>query len=339
MPYPLSAPAFLVTNPLNQRYFHHLEFADGVVYLSAQRKIYLSWSGAEKLPDGVELRQTSRLELSATLLGLLHEDQVDALTVEADIPYALYQELSAVLPHVWVSRESEIAKLREIKTDWELTQLQAACDITDQAFEWILGQLRPGATELDIAALLEYKMRLLGSETSNKTIVAAGPGGASPHHWPTDYVIEPGDFVTMDYGCTVNGYHSDLTRTVAVGKVSAKQRSIYETVLEAQLAGLSALQAGKTGGEVDAISRAVIDRSEFSGSFVHNLGHGIGLDIHEGTGLVRGSDQILQAGMVVSVEPGIYLPGYGGVRIEDIALVQETGAAVLEHSTKELIEL
>lgn len=339
MPYTLSIPALLVTNPLNQRYFHHLEFADGVVYLTHRRKVYLSWSGTEKLPDGVELRQISRPELSGALLGLLHEDQAETLTVEADIPSDLYLELSTVIPHIQFSGENEIAKLREIKTDWELNQLQAACDITDQAFEWILGQLRPGTTELEAAALLEYKMRLLGSEESNKTIVAAGPGGASPHHWPTNYAIEPGDFVTMDYGCTVNGYHSDLTRTVVVGKASAKQRAIYETVLEAQLAGLSALQAGKTGGDVDAISRTIIDQSEFSSSFLHNLGHGIGLDIHEGTGLVRDSDQILQAGMVVSVEPGIYLPGYGGVRIEDIALVQETGAAVLEHSTKKLIEL
>lgn len=339
MPDILSASAFLVTDPLNQRYFHHLEFAGGVVYLSQRRKVYLSWSGAEKLPDGLELRKILRTELSETLLGLLHEDHTDYLTVEADTPYDLYQELAAVLPHIQVSKENEIAKLREIKTDWELKQLQAACDITDQAFDWILGQLRPGVTELEIAALLEYKMRLLGSEESNKTIVAAGPGGASPHHWPTDYVIQPGDFVTMDYGCTVNGYHSDLTRTVVVGKASAKQHAIYETVLEAQLAGLSALQAGKTGGEIDGIARKIIDQSEFSGSFVHNLGHGIGLDIHEGTGLVRGSDSILQAGMVVSVEPGIYLPGFGGVRIEDIALVKETGAAVLEHSTKELVEL
>lgn len=273
------------------------------------------------------------------LLGLLHEDHAEKLTVEADIPYNLYQGLAAGLPHIQASEKDKIAKLREIKTDWELSQLQAACDITDQAFEWILGQLRPGATELEIAALLEYKMRLLGSEKSNKTIVAAGPGGASPHYWPTNYLIQPGDFVTMDYGCTVNGYHSDLTRTVAVGKVSARQRAIYETVLEALLAGLSALQAGKTGGEIDAISRTIIDQSEFSGRFVHSLGHGIGLNIHEGTGLVRGSDSILQAGMVVSVEPGIYLPGFGGVRIEDIALVQETGAAALEHSAKKLIEL
>lgn len=339
MSYPHSTQALLVTNPLNQRYFHHLEFADGVIYLSHQRKVYLSWSSTEKLPDGLELRKISRSELSAVLLKLLQEEHVGKLTVEADIPYHLYQELAAVLPYVQVSKENDIAKLREMKTDWELRQLQAACDITDQAFEWILGQLRPGTTELEIAALLEYKMRVLGSEESNKTIVAAGPGGASPHHWPTDYVIRPGDFVTMDYGCTVNGYHSDLTRTVVVGKASAKQRAIYETVLEAQLAGLSALQAGKTGGEIDAISRAIIDRSEFFGSFVHNLGHGIGLEIHEGTGLVRDSEQILLAGMVVSVEPGIYLPNYGGVRIEDIALVQETGAAVLEHSTKKLVEL
>jgi Xaa-Pro aminopeptidase len=182
-------------------------------------------------------------------------------------------------------------------------------------------------------------MRLLGSEEFNKTIVAAGPNSAFPHHWPTDYVLQPGDFVTMDYGCTVGGYHSDLTRTVVVGKATEKQKKIYDTVLAAQLAAEDALQAGKTGGELDRVARNIIDATEFSGSFLHNLGHGIGLDIHEGTGLVRDSQGLLKPGMVVSVEPGIYLSGYGGVRIEDLAVVREGGCEILEHSTKELIQL
>ncbi|MBQ1849015.1 MAG: M24 family metallopeptidase, partial [Lachnospiraceae bacterium] len=160
-----------------------------------------------------------------------------------------------------------------------------------------------------------------------------------PHHWPTNKPLEKGDFVTMDYGCTVNGYHSDLTRTVVLGRAGEKQKAIYETVLQAQQTATRALKAGKISNEMDKIARDVIDGTEFRGSFLHNLGHGIGLDIHEGTGLVQGSEAVLKQGMVVSIEPGIYLPGFGGVRIEDIAVVEQDGCRVLEHSDHALIEL
>ena len=149
-------------------------------------------------------------------------------------------------------------------------------------------------------------MRLEGSEEFNKTIVASGPNSSKPHHWPTDRKLEAGDFVTMDYGCTYNGYHSDLTRTVVIGHASDKQRRIYETVYEAQKAARERLTAGLISKEADAMARNIIDGTEFKGTFLHNLGHGIGLDIHEGTGLIEGSDAVLEAGMVVSIEPGIY---------------------------------
>ena len=185
---------------------------------------------------------------------------------------------------------------------------------------------------------LQY-MRLEGSEEFNKTIVASGPNSSKPHHWPTDRKLENGDFVTMDYGCTYNGYHSDLTRTVIIGRASDRQRKIYETVYDAQKSVRDRLHAGMVSKDADAIARDIIDATEFKGTFLHNLGHGIGLDIHEGTGLVEGSEAILKSGMVVSIEPGIYIKDYGGVRIEDIALVEENGCVVLENSDRSLLEI
>jgi Xaa-Pro aminopeptidase len=332
--------ALLVTETLNQRYFHRLEFASGAVYLTPTRRVYLTWGGMGDTPEDLEKREIAQDQLGQAVQKLLQEDGLPGIAVEESIPLNIYRQLEAALGGEHIQPTSgRVAALREIKADWELKLLQKACDITDAAFAAVLEHIRPGVTELEVAAQLEQTMRLLGSEEFNKTIVAAGPNSAFPHHWPTDYVLQPGDFVTMDYGCTVGGYHSDLTRTVVVGKATEKQKKIYDTVLAAQLAAEDALQAGKTGGELDRVARNIIDATEFSGSFLHNLGHGIGLDIHEGTGLVRDSQGLLKPGMVVSVEPGIYLSGYGGVRIEDLAVVREGGCEILEHSTKELIQL
>ena len=226
-----------------------------------------------------------------------------------------------------------------VKSEWEIGQIKKACEITDQAFSEVLSFIRPGISEREIADFLEREMFRRGAGESNKTIVAAGKNGACPHHWPTDSIVQKGDFVTMDFGCTFGGYHSDLTRTVVVGQPTERQRKIYETVAKAQLAGIAAVRVGIRGKEADRAARKVIDDTEFRGTFVHGLGHGIGLDIHEGTGLGRDEEGILEAGMVVSIEPGIYIEGYGGVRIEDIAVVTENGAELLEFSPKELIIL
>ncbi|MGN0324956.1 MAG: M24 family metallopeptidase [Lachnospiraceae bacterium] len=228
---------------------------------------------------------------------------------------------------------------REIKSQWEIAQIKRACEITDQAFSNVLSLIRPGISEREIADFLEQEMLGMGAGEVNKTIVAAGKNGACPHHWPTESIVQSGDFVTMDFGCTFHGYHSDLTRTVVVGTPTERQRRIYDTVAKAQLAGIAAVRAGIKGKEADQAARRIIDATEFRGTFLHGLGHGIGLSIHEGTGLGKEEEGILKAGMVVSIEPGIYIEGYGGVRIEDIAVVTEEGAELLEFSPKELIIL
>ncbi|MDR1059704.1 MAG: aminopeptidase P family protein [Clostridiales bacterium] len=336
----LQYPALLVTEPANMRYFHRLPFGAGAIYLSGARRVFLSWAGREApMPAGVELRLIERKDLGREAKGLMAGDAAPYLAVEKSVPLAIYSQLLDAIPDVRAVDGDPVRDLREIKSAWELEQIRSACEITDFAFGKALEIIRPGASELEIAAWLEYQMRLGGAEGSNKTIVAAGKNGAVPHHWPTGYLVQKGDFVTMDFGCTVNGYHSDLTRTVVVGAPTAKQKKIYETVLASQLAGLDAVKEGEEGSRIDGISRGIIDGTEFEGSFIHGLGHGIGLDIHEGTGLGKEERRRLKAGMVVSVEPGIYLEGYGGVRIEDIALVEKDRARPLELSPKQLIAL
>ena len=331
----------LITNVMNQRYFHRQPMAMGAIYLSKDRRIFFSWGrfAPPKLPNGLEVRSVDKKEFGNMIAGELRKAGERTLIVENDIPLELYGQLEEQGIGELAIREGLIAKWRETKDEWEIAQLAEASRITDLAFPKILNDLRPGITELEVAAKLEYYMRLEGCEEFNKTIVASGVHSAKPHHWPTNKPLETGDFVTMDYGCTVNGYHSDLTRTVVLGHANDRQRKIYETVLEAQTAGREKLRAGLQSGEMDRLTRDVIDGNGFEGTFLHNLGHGIGLDIHEGTGLVQGSDSLLLPGMVVSIEPGIYIKDFGGVRIEDLAVVTEDGCRVLEHSERSLIEL
>lgn len=337
----LTYPALLVSDAVNQRYFHHLAFSNGVTYVSEKQVTFIFWQMREnpKLPEGVKGIEIEQSKLGDTVKKLLAEDNISRLAVEKTIPLDIFSLVRAEVKDIFVAAEDDIAKLREVKSDWELEQIRKACEITDRAFEEVLHFIKPGRSELEVAAFLEYQMRILGAQEPNKTIVAAGKNSAYPHHWPTNDRIQSGDFVTMDYGCRFNGYHSDLTRTVVVGNPSERQRRIYDLVAQAQQAGILAVKEGIAGKEADAAARNIIDSTEFPGSFLHGLGHGIGLDIHEGTGLGKTEERILKAGMVVSIEPGIYLEGYGGVRIEDIAVVKKDGLELLEFSPKELIIL
>ncbi|MFL6561732.1 MAG: M24 family metallopeptidase, partial [Bacillus sp. (in: firmicutes)] len=233
-----------------------------------------------------------------------------------------------------------IEKLRLIKTDSELKILKVAADIADAAFKHILDFIRPGKTELEVSNELEFFMRRAGATSSSfDTIVASGHRSALPHGVASDKVIEAGDIVTMDYGCYYNGYVSDITRTVAVGEPDAKLKEIYDIVLEAQLRGMAGIRPGLTGKEADAITRDYITEKGYGEYFGHSTGHGIGLEIHEGPGLSMKSDVVLEPGMVVTCEPGIYIPGLGGVRIEDDTLITKDHNEALTHSTKELIIL
>ena len=233
----------------------------------------------------------------------------------------------------------DFSDIRMIKDKKELDLLLKAASIADEAFIHLLEDIKPGCTERSLAGRLEYYMRALGSEkTSFDTIVASGVRSALPHGMASDKVIEVGDFITFDFGAVYKGYHSDMTRTLVVGLANSWQQEIYTIVEEAQRKGLKAAEAGMTGRELDAIVRDSITCG-YGDYYVHGTGHGVGLEIHEMPMINKRGATVLQTGMIFTIEPGIYIPGKGGVRIEDTVVLTENGARALNGVKKQLIEI
>lgn len=240
----------------------------------------------------------------------------------------------------WVPVAGAVERLRTVKDEEELAAIRRAAALADRTFREVLAEVRPGVAERDLAAELEYRMRRAGAEgVAFDTIVASGPRSALPHGRAGERRLQPGDLVTFDFGARVDGYCSDCTRTVVLGRADAEQRRIYALVLEAQEAALAAVRAGVPGRQVDAAARGRIEAAGLGERFGHGTGHGVGLEVHEAPRLNRTSEDVLAAGMVVTVEPGVYISGWGGVRIEDLVVVRGDGAEVLTPFTKELVEL
>jgi Xaa-Pro aminopeptidase len=260
---------------------------------------------------------------------------------DADLPVRTLRTLERTLTGTeLVAVGDELERLRWAKDPDELELIQAAQDATDQAFEDILEKLAVGLSERQVAQELEHAMRRAGADgLSFDTIVAFGEDAAEPHHEPGHRTLEEGDIVKMDFGALWSGYHADFTRTVAFGEILPELRKIYGIVQEAQQAGVDAIRGGVSGGAADAAARGAIEASGYGERFSHGLGHGVGLEIHEGPGLRRGGTDELPVGSVVTVEPGVYVPGLGGVRIEDMVVVTEDGCRVMARSSKDLIEL
>lgn len=255
--------------------------------------------------------------------------------------YAHYQKLSGTLPDVELKGLSSVVEqIRTVKESSELETIRQAVQIADEAFNHVLGFIKPGVKELELAAEIEYFMRKAGAEKpSFDTIIGSGFRGALPHGIATNHEVQKGDFVVMDFGAVYNGYCSDMTRTVLVGEASSKHREIYSLVLEAQLAATEAVRPGQKCSEVDAVARNLIADRGYGEYFGHGLGHGVGLDIHESPALnTRNHDQ-LEEGMVITVEPGVYLDGWGGVRIEDMVVVTSEGCEVLTQTGKDLVQI
>ncbi len=233
-----------------------------------------------------------------------------------------------------------LTDLRRVKDAEELDSMVQAQRIAERALEEILPEIRPGVTERELAAKLQYLMLHFGAEDKSfDPIVVSGPNGSLPHGVPSSREIRSGEFVTMDFGCVYHGYCSDMTRTVAVGSVTDEMRTVYETVLAAQKAGIAAARAGVTGREVDGAARKVIQEAGYGPYFGHGFGHGVGVEIHESPSASSANDQPLPEGAVISAEPGIYLPGKLGVRIEDVILIQPKGCKNLTLAPKDLLIL
>ena len=235
---------------------------------------------------------------------------------------------------------SLMTELRGSKDEEELSCMTAAQRIAEGALEQILKEIRPGMTEKEIAARLNYLMVSAGAEkTAFDTIVASGPNGSMPHAVPGMRKVREGDFITMDFGCVYKGYCSDMTRTVALGRPSDEMRNVYDIVLQAQLAGIAAAKAGVTGAVIDGAARKVIQDAGYGAYFGHSFGHSLGIDIHEAPNAAPGNDKPMPDGAVVSAEPGIYLPGKFGVRIEDVMILRPDGAQVITKAPKALLVL
>ena len=233
-----------------------------------------------------------------------------------------------------------MTELRGSKDEEELSCMIAAQRIAEGALAQILKEIRPGMTEKEIAARLNYLMVSAGAEkTSFDTIVASGPNGSMPHAVPGMRKVREGDFITMDFGCVYKGYCSDMTRTVALGRPSDEMRNVYDIVLQAQLAGIAAARAGVTGAAIDGAARKVIQDAGYGVCFGHSFGHSLGIDIHEAPNAAPGNDKPMPDGAVVSAEPGIYLPGRFGVRIEDVMILRPEGARIITKAPKALLVL
>lgn len=340
----LGIDALLITSPYNRRYVSNFTGTAGVVVITTDQAFFITdfryVEQAKKEVEGFTIIQ-HKGTVQQEIKNICQDHGVKSLGFEEnDVTYSYYRVLEKELSVQLVPVSDVIEKLRLIKTEEEIKILKVAADIADAAFKHILEFIKPGLTELEVANELEFFMRKCGATSSSfDTIVASGYRSALPHGVASDKVIEKGDFITLDYGAYYKGYVSDITRTIAVGEPSEQLKTIYQIVLEAQLKGLNGIRAGLTGKEADAICRDYIVEKGYGDYFGHSTGHGIGLEVHEGPALSFKSETVLQPGMVVTVEPGIYLPGVGGVRIEDDTVITENGNEPLTHSTKELIIL
>ena len=282
--------------------------------------------------------QVVRDDLWAAVEALLGD--LDRVAVEDTMPYRGHVAVEKRFGSRLVTSSGWVEELRVRKSAEELACIAAAQELTDRGFTHILGFVRSGVSEAEIALELEFYLRRMGSEgVAFEPIVASGPNSALPHATVSGRVLGDGDFVMLDFGARVGGYCADMTRTLVVGRASERHREVYANVLSANRAGLAAMRAGALGRDVDAAARAVIEAAGYGQYFGHGLGHGVGMEVHEAPGVGPRSTAELPASAVVTVEPGVYIPGFGGVRIEDLVVVEASGARVLTGSAKDLIEI
>jgi Xaa-Pro aminopeptidase len=324
--------AIVVTTLVNVRYYSGFTGSNG--WLVADRRGLTLLTDPRYAIQAAQEANCPAKVVRGPLLGALGKQKWRRIGVEAKrISHALYEQLSQLGKLVDVSDAVETP--RYVKTADEIERIRASVELNSQALERSLKKFRVGMRERDLAAEIEYQMRKLGaSGPAFDTIVASGAHSALPHAQPRNERIEAGGYLLIDMGACLNGYMSDMTRTYGVGDMPPRAREIYEAVLESQLAGLDAVKAGRRAGAVHAAVVKVLARHGLSKQFVHSTGHGLGLEIHEAPRLGKACAAKLEAGMVVTIEPGVYLEGYGGVRIEDTVLVTETGAERLTQTSK-----
>ena len=333
--------ALVLFSPVNIRYLSRFHCTDGATVVTKSSAVLFTDS---------RYIEAARSQCDELAVELFDRDHALTAAVRAAVAGCGAVGAEGTLAHSeWLRWEKELgvelrpaegllSALRAVKEPFELESITAAQRIAETALDEVLRILRPGMTERELAAELTYRMLLHGGEgNSFDPIAITGRKTSMPHGVPGDEVIRDGDFVTMDFGCLKNGYCSDMTRTVAVGSATEEMRRVYDTVLRAQRAGIAAARAGVTGAAVHSAGAAVIDEAGYGAFFGHGFGHSVGLEIHEKPTASPANDKPLPAGAVITAEPGIYLPGRFGVRIEDMICLTEEGSVNLTRAPKELI--
>ena len=337
--------AVLLHRPENMRYMTG-STAEGCVFICADETVVVTdfrytEQVSRQAPQARCVMTSAALREPAAVKQLTDLHNIRRLAVETDyLTFDAHAELARALPGVELGSLQGIPEeLRLVKDEGEIDCICRAGDIASRAFDNLLGKIHAGMTEKQVQILLDYEMLNLGSEgCAFSTISAAGVNGSLPHAIPSDYIIREGDLLTLDFGATVNGYKSDMTRTVAFGKVKPELRAIYDLVYDAHMAALEAVKVGMRCGDLDKIARDMID-ARYPGAFGHSLGHGVGLFIHEQPRVGMGSQTVLEAGHVITIEPGVYIPGLGGCRIEDMAILTDDGFIDPITSPKQFIAL
>ncbi len=345
---PENIDAAIVLNASNRRYLFGVDTSDAGTLIVTHEKAYFIIDSRYieicKRFENDKMHVILQKDLLSQIKEICVQNYVKSIGIETQtVSLSLYKKLCNCLGNIIdtnVDIGNIIMGLRSVKTLPEIEKIKAAQKITDDAFQYILGEIRVGKSEKEIALLLEFYMRSHGAKAASFDIIFIGGKNTSlPHGEPTDYKLQNGDLITIDFGADVDGYKSDMTRTVALGSVSVEQKKVYETVLLAQETALKEISAGKCCSEIDGIARKVILDAGFGEYFGHALGHSVGLDIHESPNFSPKCDEILKSRMILTVEPGIYLPKKFGVRIEDMVLITENGVENLTKSQKSLIIL
>ena len=319
---------------------------EGNVVVTAEKCFYFTDSryieAAEHLIHGAEIAMTDAgRNYRAMVQQVIDECHIERLGFEENyLSVADFELWDKGLTASLAPAQKLVNSLRAAKDEEELALMRRAQEITDQAFSAMLKFIQPGQTEQEIAARLQYEMLCLGADKmSFDPIVASGPNGSKPHAIPSQRKVQKGDFITMDFGCKFGGYCSDMTRTIALGEPTEEMKKVYHIVLEAQKAGIAAARAGIPGKDIDAAARKVIEEAGYGDYFGHGYGHSVGIEIHESPNANTREETLMPVGAAVSAEPGIYLPGKFGVRIEDVTVLTAEGCVDITKSPKELIIL
>jgi Xaa-Pro aminopeptidase len=336
------ADALLITQPSNVRYLSGFKSpSDGRVFITQDKALLIT--------DGRYIHQAKEESRLETLITTPQETWMDRvaelakpykLAIESDhLTFEYWNHLKEKMGREPIATKALVNEFRLIKSPQELALIKEAAALTDQAFQYIINVITPGLTEIEVALELERYIRKHGAENAFEIIIASGIRSSMPHGVASAKAIQEGELVTLDFGAKIEGYHSDMTRTIGIGQVSDEDQHMYAAVLEAQETALAALAPEKDGKVIDALVRERLQKHQLDTYFTHGLGHGVGLDIHEGPRMSPRVSEMLKTGMTVTVEPGVYIPGKSGVRIEDLTVITPTGHERLSHSTKVFLSI